>query len=585
MSDNATSKPRVLLSIMKGEGFEMFGDSADLCTAIIAGFGRFECERVLKPSGVELMNLSHSANIEISVLKRERETGQKHLLLRGIVPLSMLHASFFTGDGASEPQSWENWLGLFAADVSLKGQAPERVFQQCLEMGSAPNKGSPRLFIRLQYLQPGASAVTKAPPTGMNPNMEMSMRGQLSMNQPSQSGMPALKAFPSGMVRGGNQQADRLPPTTGMISMDGGANQQVDRLPPTSGITSREGAAVGPSWLSRGVTAIKAPTPPKAHETHGTSNANRTASPQQSSNLLGRASTRGVSVTGGSPIQFQRPRVDSKTRETGDGGTNWREKCEEMERSKAGSQEKISVLEKALRDVTEKNQALQQELSSQRHLQTVEVAELRQMVAELRLQKDEIEQENLRLYEQEGAREDAARSFFEQVAPSLSGLGRPSRVQPAEAVASLESMQSQFALVAKTLADALVERSSSTVTQSAFPEEDMNLFGESLERALEGSEEFDAWLSRKIDAPSRTRLGKAGRLLSACGQVAQLRDASRRTAAASEASDLPIAVGPFYVPVKTDPVDLYIASSLLRLASDPTTASVATAAATGLLRL
>merc|ERR1719446_733780 len=99
------------------------GDTSDLFTTIIAGFGRFECERVLKPSGVELMNLAQSAIIEISVQRRNRDTGQGILLYRGRVPLAALHPGFFSKSDAApntEPQVWESWLGLFSADVSLK---------------------------------------------------------------------------------------------------------------------------------------------------------------------------------------------------------------------------------------------------------------------------------------------------------------------------------------------------------------------------------------------------------------------------------------------------------------------------------
>lgn len=562
MTDSANSKPRVLLSIMKGEGFEPFGDSSDLCTAIIAGFGRFECERVLKPSGVELMNLSHSANIEISVLKRERETGQKHLLLRGLIPLGALHSSFFAGDGGGEPQAWESWVGLFTADVSLKGQSPERVFQQSLDMGSAPNRGAPRLYIRLQYLQAGATATPQPPPTATNQNMEISMRGQLNMHLPSQAGAPFSKPFGSGMF-----------------------SQQAERLPPTSGVANREGSVAAPgkqlpTWASRGTTGGTARLTSAAPQQVRPQN--RSTSPQVKGPLA-----HGTSLIAdgsrGSPIPFQRNRSGSK--ESISSGADFRAKCEELEKSKSASQEKIVVLERALRDATEKNQAMQQDFASQRQLQGVELAELRQMVAELRLAKETIEQENLRLYGQEGAREDAIRSFFEQAAPSLSGLGRPFRVQPAEAVASAESMQAQFAHIAKTLADALVERSSGGTVQDIVPEEETNLFGECLERALGGSEEFDSWFSRKLDASTRSRLGKANRLLSACGQAAQLKDASRRTVVTENSESLTAAVGPFYVPVKTDPLDLYMASTLLRLSSDPKTASAATTAAAGLLRI
>jgi len=158
----ASAKPRVLLSILEGEGFNSLGDTSDLFTTIIAGFGRFECERVLKPGGVELMNLAQTAIIEISVQRRSRDTGQGSLLYRGRVPLAALHPSFFgkvASEGVAhvEPQIWESWLGLLSADISLKGQTPESIFQQCVEMGNSQVRTSPRLYVRLQYLHTSCS--------------------------------------------------------------------------------------------------------------------------------------------------------------------------------------------------------------------------------------------------------------------------------------------------------------------------------------------------------------------------------------------------------------------------------------------
>merc|ERR1719327_18804 len=110
-----TSKPRVLLSILKCNYFEHL-EGELLFTAISAGFGRFECERLLKPSGVELMNLPRSANIEVSVLRwcqtdRDRER-QKQLLYHGLVSLSAVHPAFAVADRAdsgvdeNEMQDW-----------------------------------------------------------------------------------------------------------------------------------------------------------------------------------------------------------------------------------------------------------------------------------------------------------------------------------------------------------------------------------------------------------------------------------------------------------------------------------------------
>lgn len=179
---SASSKPRVLLSILKCSWFDHL-EGESLFTSITAGFGRFDCDRLLKPSGVELMNLPPSANIEVCVLRRDRER-QKHLLYHGLVALAPLQPVFAAARGeqgesggeagGDPPAYWEGWVGLFSSDVSLKQQSPERVFQRCLEMGSNSAR-FPRLLLRLQYLPPGASAAVVAtavgsrslPPTAM----------------------------------------------------------------------------------------------------------------------------------------------------------------------------------------------------------------------------------------------------------------------------------------------------------------------------------------------------------------------------------------------------------------------------------
>jgi len=187
MADSGVpSKPRMLLSILKSSCFEHL-EGEPLFTAITAGYGRFECTRLLKPSGVELANLPPAANIEISVCRRtqsdkqgpQEKERQKQLLYHGLIALSTLQPILFaspgadTGDqaapgaeGSSDPPPmWEGWLGLRSSDVNLKAQEPELVFQRCLELGSSGAR-FPRLFIRLQYLPPGASAASAAAAAG-----------------------------------------------------------------------------------------------------------------------------------------------------------------------------------------------------------------------------------------------------------------------------------------------------------------------------------------------------------------------------------------------------------------------------------
>lgn len=124
MSDAAAKPACVLLSILKSARVEQQHEKR--FTAItVAGYGRFESDQVL--IGVELMNLSVSANIEISVQRKDRRTGHEQPLFHGLVPLAAVNSFFHQGSG--KPQVWEKWFGLFNAGVSLKDQSPVKVFQ------------------------------------------------------------------------------------------------------------------------------------------------------------------------------------------------------------------------------------------------------------------------------------------------------------------------------------------------------------------------------------------------------------------------------------------------------------------------
>eukprot|EP00933_Yihiella_yeosuensis_P071828 TRINITY_DN80070_c0_g1_i1.p1 TRINITY_DN80070_c0_g1~~TRINITY_DN80070_c0_g1_i1.p1 ORF type:complete len:521 (+),score=88.73 TRINITY_DN80070_c0_g1_i1:92-1654(+) len=163
-----SDKPRVHLAVVKCQCFEHL-EGEQLFTAVSAGFGRFECDRLLKPSGIELMNLPRAANIEVSVLRRRPQAEgdrQKQLLYHGVISLSAVCAIAWDSAGQSEQESgsrddkalvWESWLGLFSSDVSLQSQSPDKLFARCQQMGDSSAR-FPRLFIRLQYLPPGVAA-------------------------------------------------------------------------------------------------------------------------------------------------------------------------------------------------------------------------------------------------------------------------------------------------------------------------------------------------------------------------------------------------------------------------------------------
>lgn len=239
--------------------------------------------------------------------------------------------------------------------------------------------------------------------------------------------------------------------------------------------------------------------------------------------------------------------------------------------------------EKAVREATEKRSELAE----------AEVAKLRQMVADLRLSKEEVEQQNIKLHTEHLEREIGLKQFFEKVTPALSGLGWPLRVSAAEAAATTESAAGQLNQVAAALADANVAKAyiQCSAVQSTGPgdlsAEEASVLGDAVWQAVEGGEAlFEDWFSRQIDASARARLTKATRLLSGCRQAAALRNAVAASApSGEEAPGFQPITAPLYVPSKTDPVDLLVASALLRLASDPACSTGIATTTAGLLRL
>ncbi|CAJ1441015.1 unnamed protein product [Effrenium voratum] len=153
------AKPRAYLSILSSAYFDhLEGDS--LFTCVSTAGGRFECDKLLKPKGVEVVSPPPNATIEVNVMRRRRVGSevQKQLLYRGILSLSGVRAlsqpmGALKGEiEAEQPTVWEGWLGLFADPLSASGT--EWYFQRCLELGSS-NTRVPRLLIRLQWLPPG----------------------------------------------------------------------------------------------------------------------------------------------------------------------------------------------------------------------------------------------------------------------------------------------------------------------------------------------------------------------------------------------------------------------------------------------
>jgi len=259
MSDvtSAAIKPRVLLSILKCACFEHL-EGENLFTAISAGFGRFECERLLKPSGVELMNLPQSSNIEVSVLRRlpnERER-PKQLLYHGIVSLAAVQPTFTAGGG--DAQAWESWLGLFSSDVSIKAQDSDRLFSRCLEMGTSGAR-FPRLLLRLQYLSPSTTPPAlprHLPPTAVGPTTATSPLDGLDKPGPGNTEV-ALRGIDSYKASGSYDKGSTAADSTGAPSRIGTAS--APRSPNTASLGTSIGSSLTTSAIGAHTRGASAP--------------------------------------------------------------------------------------------------------------------------------------------------------------------------------------------------------------------------------------------------------------------------------------------------------------------------------------
>eukprot|EP00747_Dinoflagellata_sp_TGD_P165786 gnl/TRDRNA2_/TRDRNA2_187623_c0_seq1.p1 gnl/TRDRNA2_/TRDRNA2_187623_c0~~gnl/TRDRNA2_/TRDRNA2_187623_c0_seq1.p1 ORF type:complete len:723 (+),score=143.65 gnl/TRDRNA2_/TRDRNA2_187623_c0_seq1:68-2236(+) len=490
MSD-ATTKPRVLLSILKCACFEHLSDTDSLFTAISAGFGRYECERLLKPKGVELLNLPLSSTIEIGVLRRDRATQQKQLLYHSLVPLSALHPQFFTASrgetpNPTEPQVWENWLGLFSSDVALQTQSPERLFQRCIEMGSSSSR-FPRLMLRLQYLPAGVPRPPQQPSTSAARSQEATVSSKLVT--PSDSRRPADLMQESGrwvsqgltMNAAGADGADQSwgvnDPT-----ISGGAHSTLNLGTDGRLLPMREEASTTMPYSNVPPTALP-PTavPPTAGREPSTrSKLSGSASKENihggSVSLVVPSSERGGPAAAGYPAtaagQLENRPPDSvlDAPTATQNAPDWREKWEKYEElskqfahSQASWDEKRAELEAALKEAekgtfprpqtaqaagspsmsalatstggaAEGTQHAGGNLSYGSSLATTasdgredsrllhKLATNNKQIAELQKQVKDLEQENLRLHEQEMRRESAELDFFQQSVPFLERL-------------------------------------------------------------------------------------------------------------------------------------------------------------------
>lgn len=166
------------ISILAAEHLDQI--PGELFTSVSAGCGRFDCDKLLKPGGVELLRMPRTANIEVSVHRRASpdQPGNQQPLYRAYIALAQVKALTMAGSISGEPPVvFEDWLGLVGGESLPPSQSNDHLFLHCLEVGRQ-NSPRPKLLIRLQYIPSGVPlAATPArmerPSTQMRSNPQM----------------------------------------------------------------------------------------------------------------------------------------------------------------------------------------------------------------------------------------------------------------------------------------------------------------------------------------------------------------------------------------------------------------------------
>jgi len=589
------SKPRVLLSVLNRACFERF-EGEQLFTAISAGFGRFECDRLLKPSGVELMNLPHSANIEISVLRRcPGNTEQpKQLLYHGLVSLGAVFPHLARTGGLAVPgeeppqNSWESWLGLFSSEQNLKAQSPERLFQRCQEMGSSSAR-FPRLLVRMQYLPPGVAAAPQrqqsagaavvpregSVPPGRGPTAP-------GTSQPYPSGMLTLPSSTAGgasataLAATGGQPLVMESYVAGFSAGGDDTGSSIRSWSKLGGAppTRSEGGALEQDLSPHGQqpTPLVAPQQPALQAQPGPPAYQHREVPQPAQV---QHSMKELSPMSSIPLlQMQHPIFQPPP-----------PLMQQPVQLPAPSSHQHLLVPSSLRPPDSAATTGSGNSGGCAHSATA--TGTRPSSEDLRSRLSMLEHDNLKLRERESARESAERAFFEKVAPSLAMLGRRSLGAPAAA----EGVAEHAAAVA-----------SSPSMARARLEEAAEVFGEAARCAAgvmsptggaggRAEEDLIARIGR-LEADLRVSEAERARLLcgvgptqapfgaSPCGTSASTASAAAGVASRQQgrrawpedggrgrgldADRRPF----FYKPLREDAVDCMLAASLLRLSSE-----------------
>mmetsp|Transcript_8912 Transcript_8912/g.23142 ORF Transcript_8912/g.23142 Transcript_8912/m.23142 type:complete len:730 (-) Transcript_8912:130-2319(-) len=611
MAADATSKSRVLLSILKCAHFEGY-ETESLASAISAGFGRYECEKLLKPSGVELVNLPHSSNIEISVLRKAG--GSKELLLHGVMPISAVSPGGVASQPKDSPRVWEGWLGLFGADTNLKSQSVDAVFQQSLDMGSSGQR-HPRLYLTLQYLPPGVVATL---PRSIASSSPLAVQGAVGSEKRGIGQMALPGTQPSGMTT----QSPAAPFAEHPLPRQCVPDSATRMRRPSEGDAVNRGASKEPTpgqFGSSGCFAA-ARSRPSVDHTLG-------ARPR----LCNSPMRRGPSTAGSTPLpltaacgQFppsgtplgERLRAASPFILDGRPGTpsgrpplgpppacgaspvgqcQWEDgvaalpitpgRLHDRSHRRSPSPPILARLQRTSSgdtpgglvgkeqettppDSVDWRQSYDKLMTHFNHRKATWAQQRAALESSLADARSRLANEALGPCSQRSAdgRDAAERAFFEEVGPMIEKLGRCQQAslqdangQPlrdaffAEVLAALTHAATAATASGTPLDETVASKSCSPSTEAHFP---LALIEQALTRALDGGEAaFEGWLAS--DADARGQL-EASALLSACCR----RVASVRSGVATRPDG---ELGLVYKPEKKDPVDCLLAAKLLRL--------------------
>lgn len=113
----------------------------------------FECQNLVKATGIDLMNCPLSIGLHLRVRKRIPQGAV--VLWHLVLPLSVI-SKYLLGP----PHEWETWIGLFPNTQRLDAHPPDTMFAQAVHLISRPE--FPKLRLRFRYHNPELQAQLSA---------------------------------------------------------------------------------------------------------------------------------------------------------------------------------------------------------------------------------------------------------------------------------------------------------------------------------------------------------------------------------------------------------------------------------------